>query len=247
MGFVVGLCWGSFLEVVASRLKITGKGFSLDLGGYSRCPRCKHRLYWKDLIPLFSFLWLRGKCRYCLKPIGWETFGIELLGGITLALLVWRFDVSLSLLLNVVLFSLLLVIFFYDLKKMIIPDPLVWGLMVLWLIMCIGASWFWIRDSLLGGALLLSFFGFLHFISRGKWFGLGDAKLGGVLGLFLGWKMALILLWLSFVLGGAGAIALLALGIKNRKSLIPFAPFMIVAFVCLYLFPQVQDFFSTFL
>ena len=95
IAFVSGIIWGSFLEVVVSRLKfVSHKGLRLNLGGHSFCSYCRHRLYAQDLVPLISFLLLGGKCRYCQQPIGWRVLLIELFSGLVFALSFWQFGFS---------------------------------------------------------------------------------------------------------------------------------------------------------
>ncbi|MCD6421937.1 prepilin peptidase, partial [bacterium] len=75
---IIGGCWGSFLGLIWSRLKKFTLEELKSLCGRSICDSCRQKLAFKDLIPIFSFLWLRGRCRYCGRPIPWELFLIEL-------------------------------------------------------------------------------------------------------------------------------------------------------------------------
>jgi len=252
IAFVSGIIWGSFLEVVVSRLKfVSHKGLRLNLGGYSFCSYCRHRLYVQDLVPLISFLLLGGKCRYCQQPIGWRVLLIELFSGLVFALSFWQFGFSKAFIFACFLTSFLLVVAFYDLRKMVIPDEFILIIFGLWLVKYIfkilPLANISIWQSLLGGVLVFILFWSFYLFSQGKWFGFGDAKLGGVLGLFLGWKLSVIFVWLAFVLGGIVAVFLLLLKIKERQSLIPFAPFLIFSFFVLYFFPQARDFLLSFL
>lgn len=249
--FISGTVWGSFLEVITSRLRTSSKEGYLDLGGFSFCPRCQHRLYGYDLIPLVSFLFLRGRCRYCRQPIGLSVFLIELFSGLFFSLAFLRFGWGWDFIFACFLSSVLLVIFFYDLKTMLIPDGLLLVLLALWLIGHIfkisPLQDLSIEQSLLGGVLVFGFFFLFYYFSQGKWFGFGDVKLGGVLGLFWGWKLSVVFVWLSFICGGIVAILLLLLKIRERQSLIPFAPFLVTSFFVLYFFPQARDFLVSFL
>lgn len=125
--FLFGLIIGSFLNVVILRLEKSEK-----LGGRSYCPHCKHPLIWLDLIPVFSFLFLQGKCRYCSKKISWRYPLVEIATGL-IFLLVFNFsglnwfdppDDFLKLIFWFYIASVLIVIFVYDLKHYLIPDKI---------------------------------------------------------------------------------------------------------------------------
>jgi len=220
--FVLGISIGSFLNVCIYRIP---RGGSLVSPAYSACPACEHRLYPLDLIPLVSFLFLKGKCRYCQTQISYRYFFIELLTGLLFILAYWRFGLVPELLSHLLFIALLIAITFIDLEHQIIPNKInlfgfVSGIIV----------------SLLTGhlSLLNIFFGFLAaggllfliaLLSRGGMGG-GDVKLGAVIGVFLGWPLALLALFISFILGGLGGIVLLALKKKGRKDMIPFGPFL---------------------
>lgn len=139
--FIFGLLVGSFLNSVIYRLE-NKKGFIL---GRSICPQCKHKLAWYDLIPVFTFIFLKGRCRYCQKKISWQYPLVELATGL-LFLQIFNFQFSLrlgasgpgaifnefsiiqfsNLIFLFYVFSSLLVIFVYDLKHFIIPDKIIY-------------------------------------------------------------------------------------------------------------------------
>ncbi len=122
VAFVYGLAIGSFLNVVIWRLPRNG---SVAEPTWSFCPRCEHRLGAWDLVPVFSFLALRARCRYCRAPISWRYPGIELLTGVLFALVAWRFAGFWDAALFGCLFTaLLLCVFFIDLEHFVIPDGL---------------------------------------------------------------------------------------------------------------------------
>jgi len=250
--FVIGVCWGSFLGTIVYRLKLDKKGWTLNLGGYSKCNYCGHRLFVRDLIPILSFVALRGKCRYCKHPINLDLFLIEFFSGIIFILSFWAFYFSFSFFLSLAIWSLLLIIFFYDLKNQLIPDPLVFlllGFFLLKFILKLDPSFYSFlnyKESLLGAILLFLFFFLLNYFSKGKLMGLGDAKFSLFFGLFLGFKYSFIFLWLSFVIGGLVAFLALVLKLKKRKDRIAFAPFLIFSFFLLYFFPHFRELFMVF-
>ena len=127
--FVLGTICGSFLNCVIYRLEVS-KSF---LKGRSYCPHCKHILSWQDLIPIFSFIFLKGKCRYCQKPISWQYPLVELATGI---LFIWTYlsydrDLSMSLIFYLIFACFLIIIFVYDLKHYLIPDKVIYPAIVL--------------------------------------------------------------------------------------------------------------------
>ncbi|HXK32331.1 MAG TPA: prepilin peptidase, partial [Candidatus Paceibacterota bacterium] len=133
--FVFGLVIGSFLNCLIYRLE-TGGNF---LKGRSFCPHCKHILSWQDLIPVFSFLFLKRKCRYCEKPISSQYPLVELFTGFLFVLVLnfvfkiqlFSFENILSLLFLIVISCFLIVIFVFDLKHYIIPDKVVYPAIIL--------------------------------------------------------------------------------------------------------------------
>ena len=122
IGFGYGLAIGSFLNVVIWRLP---NGLSVAAPQWSFCPQCKTRLGASDLVPLFSFLLLGARCRYCRKPISWRYPAIELLTGLLFLAVAWRFygqwDAALF---SCVFTAILICVFFIDLEHFVIPDGL---------------------------------------------------------------------------------------------------------------------------
>jgi len=230
--FLLGLCIGSFLNCTIYRLeqekKITGRSF---------CPHCKHMLSWKDLFPIFSFLFLRGKCRYCRKKIGIQYPLVELAAGL-IFLLVFMFQVSsfnfqeiMQLCFMLYVLSSMIVIFVYDLKHYLIPDKVLIPAIVVGVIYRVFE--FFAFSSPIGGYLLAAiiasgFFFVIFVISRGQWIGFGDVKLAVLMGLALGMPYVLVALFLAFFFGAIIGVIMLALEKKSLKSQICFGPFLIL-------------------
>jgi leader peptidase (prepilin peptidase)/N-methyltransferase len=245
--FVFGLIVGSFLNVVILRLH-TEKSF----GGRSACMSCQNQLAWYELIPLFSFLTLRGRCGSCQTKISIQYPLVELTTGLAFALLFFKFQ-------NVffdstlifagtyayysILFCLLIVIAVYDLKHKIIPDALS---LVFGLIAFVGVFLF--RDfvfylhmpntiELFSGILIALPFALTWLISRGAWMGLGDAKLAVGLGYLLGLSRAISGVVVAFWAGAIIGIILLVFSKNHKmKSEIPFAPFLVLGMLIAFLF-----------
>ncbi len=206
--FLLGAIAGSVANAVIYRLPL---GLSWK-EGRSICPRCKHSLGWFDLLPLMSFLWLRGKCRYCHRAIGISYLLVELVLAIGFAYLH-------SPLLAAILF-ITVIIAAIDWETMLVSDWIVAAWLVLVLLM---GQFNWV-----GLAVGVGVIGGIWAISKGKAMGFGDVEIVAVLGLWLGWPKILSALWFAFVLGAiVGVFKLLRRQAKLRSQL-PFGPFLIL-------------------
>lgn len=230
--FVFGLVFGSFLNVVVYRLKTPPRrgGTTKDIiFGRSFCLECKNLLKWYDLIPLLSFIYLRGRCRYCRKKISWQYPIVELISGLLWILVFYKFGISLINIYYLFIFSLFLVIAAYDFKWRIIPDKVVYPAIAVALVYNIfpldkGGLW----GVLLTASVAFLFFFLIFYLSRGKAMGLGDAKLAFLIGLFLSSPLAIIAFILAFIIGAVFGIILIGLGKKSLKSQIAFGPFLVL-------------------
>jgi leader peptidase (prepilin peptidase)/N-methyltransferase len=244
--FILGLCVGSFLNVVVYRYQ-TGAKIANDR---SRCMSCGKTLTPLMLVPLLSFLFQKGRCAYCRTKLSLQYPVTEaLMGVITLAVSfrsgLFSSEPSLPTLLlflsALTFFAVLLAVTVYDWKHKIIPDRFsvilsVTGLLYAVLGTCYGDRHF--LPSLITGLSIAFPFAFLWFVSRGRWMGLGDAKLALGLGFFLGYPVGASIPVLAFWLGTIPAFALLLFrrGI-TMKSEIPFGPFLALSTFILYVTP----------
>ncbi|HZK25840.1 MAG TPA: prepilin peptidase [Oscillospiraceae bacterium] len=223
LAFIYGLFIGSFLNVCIYRLPA---GESI-VTPPSHCPNCGRRLGARELLPVVSFLWQRGRCRGCGSAIAWRYTLVELATAILFAVLAWRFGWP-DILWQAAFYAVLVVIFFIDLDHQLIPDQLVLlllGITVLVLVLERGVPW---GTALLGGLVGFGLFLLLAVLSSGGMGG-GDIKLAAVLGLWFGWPQLLLVMFLSFLGGGLVGGALLLLKLKNRKDGIAFGPFLVLA------------------
>lgn len=259
---VLGLCLGSFVNALVWRLhegselkaqnskhrskKLSTKDLSI-LTGRSMCPDCHHELAGKDLVPVLSWLWLRGKCRYCHKPISWQYPLVELLTAVlfVLSYLWWPYVFQGVGLYNFIFWLIFLVGFMalavYDLRWQMLPDKLVFPLIVLAVLQLLGGFIFYnfgwqALAGVVWGILISSGIFYVVFqFSRGEWIGGGDVKLGVVIGLLLGGPlMSLLMLFVASCLGTIAGIPLLLAG--KRKVRVPFGPFLLAATVFVMLF-----------
>ena len=241
--FIFGLAIGSFLNCVIYRLERVEKepsSFKKELGsfvmGRSYCPHCQHLLSWQDLIPVFSFFILGGKCRYCGKRISWQYPLVELATGILFLLIFIYFNNFLvtGYWLPVTIFwllvtSFLIIIFVYDFKHYIIPDKVIYPAIVIAFIYNLITGYrLPVTGYLLAAFAAAGFFLFIVLISRGKWMGVGDIKLAFLIGLLLGWPNTLLALFLAFLIGAIIGLGLIILKKKTIKSELPFGPFLIL-------------------
>ncbi len=249
LSFIFGAVVGSFLNVVILRLP---EGQSLT--GRSHCPACGRVLPASDLVPLFSFIALGGKCRGCGKKISFRYPLIELLAGLLFALAAAYFApisvFSVLVLAKICLIlSCLLVIFVIDLEHYLILDSVLItgaaGVLLLDIAIAIaGRLPLFSRQSEIVLALAMAVFCALPFfllwyVSKGQWMGFGDVKLAGFLGLALSWPQAGIALLAAVFLGGATGLLLLAIGKKTLKSKLPFGTFLSLgAAISLFYGPQ---------
>lgn len=246
--FVLGITVGSFLTVLVDRLPRNETVFS----GRSHCESCKKVLNWQDLIPLVSFVILKGKCRYCHSRLSWHYPMVELTTGILFVITIYNLQSNLNFQLGQIptlfyylfIVSSLIVIFFADLKYGIIPDKIIFPTIVVALIyvFIIYNSLFLIHFLSAGGAFL--FFLFLYFITRGKGMGLGDVKFAFLIGLVLGFPQAVVALYAAFLTGGVVGIMLILWGKKRLfgGATIPFGPFLAVATLLVLLTSQRWNF-----
>lgn len=234
---------GSFIHVVVSR-SLVGKSW---LVGRSRCDRCHYQLSWQDNIPLLSFLFLRGKCRNCHRPIDNLHFWAEVMMGFVM--IWWWVVVGKAMVLDFSLLTLIpafvylsfgwvgVIIILTDLKEMIIPDRatlFLLGLAVFWLVWRLLAANIQLDDvisSVTASLSTLAGFGVLTGLTKGKGMGLGDVKLAPVLALLVGWPVTLVGLLLAVFSGAMIGSGLLLTGRHQRHQPIPFGPFLILGFL----------------
>ncbi len=221
--FIFGLIVGSFLNAVIYRLE-TGESI---IKGRSHCPKCGHVLRWYELVPVISFILQRGKCRACASSISWQYPLLEIATGLIFVFIFFDTPDPAQIVIDLIIASLLVVIFVYDLKHYIIPDKILYPAIGVVLLHRLIENWGALGNPLLSAILASAFFAAIFFASGGKWMGFGDVKLAFFMGLFLGWPVIIPAIFLAFVLGGIIGIALIATRKKTMKSQVPFGPFLV--------------------
>lgn len=245
--FLLGLSMGSFINALVYR--IYEKKSLLDR---SECTKCHHKLNFWDLIPIFSFIFLSGKCRYCKTKISWQYPLVEFVTGIIFLLLFIKFllendflNCELSSLIdfssNFIFSIILITIFIYDLKHYIIPDKVLFtGIIIGVLTITFKSFYNWSLEPVISHAfsmlIVFGFFLLLYLISKGKWIGAGDVKFGILLGLIIPWPQNLVMLFISFVLGAIIGLILLLLKKKKLKEKVPMGTFLVAGtFITIFL------------
>lgn len=219
--FVLGLVIGSFLNVCVYRIPL-GKPLAYPP---SSCPHCGKGLKARDLVPVLSYLALLGKCRQCGQSISPQYPLVELLTGLLFGLVFLRVGLDMLLIKYLFFTSLLIVVTFIDIEHYIIPDRLVMaGLAVGLVFMLLFPEPGWL-SSLYGMLAAAGFLLLLFIVSRGGMGG-GDIKLALVLGLFLGWPLSLLGVFLACLIAGVFGMALILGRRKKPKDMIPFGPFL---------------------
>ena len=227
---LLGTAVGSFLNVVADRLPA---GRSI-VGPASGCDACHKRLAAVDMIPVFSYLWLRGRCRYCHSQLPRRILRVELGTGALFAYLYWQLGFNADLAIAAIYGSFFIAIMMIDLEQGLILNKMVFPAMLV----ALGLSLFLsdldtvptIASAAGGGGLGLGLFLIIAIVSRGG-MGWGDVKLAGLIGLVAGFPLVLVAVMLAIIAGGLAAIALLTLKLRERKQTLPFGVFLAIGAV----------------
>jgi len=231
---LLGASFGSFINVVADRLP-DGKSLSSPP---SHCDACNRRLSIPDLFPIFSYIILRGRCRYCRTRIPLRVFWVEIGCGILTAFLFWYKGLSLEFVFITFYSYLFIVIALIDLKHKLILNKIVYPSLLIGLIIApffiktgavnAGIAEYGIINALIGAAAGFTFLLIPALITRGG-MGFGDVKMAALIGLATGFGEVLVAVLGGIILGGLTAVILLVTRIKKRKEVIPFGPFLSLA------------------
>lgn len=242
---LVGLIIGSFLNVCIYRIPREESIVKPP----SHCPNCGKRLTVIDLVPVFSYLFLRGKCRHCGVKISPRYAMVELLTALTFVILFHKFKLTVDFFASAYLMSILIAIFFIDLEHMIIPDGLVLAGLIGGIPLVVynlfrpvqtygDRNWWTPLIGMLSGFLVLLFIGLVGLLiyKTDEAMGGGDIKLFAPLGLFLGWKLIIVAFLLSVFSAAFVSVILIITKVKNRKSTVPFGPFIVIGTFVTYIY-----------
>lgn len=225
--FMFGMCIGSFLNVCIYRLP---SSTSIINPSRSFCPQCNSTIQFYDNIPVFSYLWLKGRCRNCKAPISLRYPLVELMTGILAIAILFMFGLTPEGVVYFVFISSLLVITFIDIDHKIIPDIISLPGIPIGLAASFVLPAMTFKSSLLGllvgGGSLLVVAWTYSLITRKEGMGGGDIKLLGMIGTFIGWKGVIFTIFVASLVGTFVGIIVMLLKGKNLKFAIPFGPFL---------------------
>ena len=226
--FIVGLCVGSFLNVCIYRLPASQS----IARPRSKCPECGTLIAFYDNIPLFSYLWLKGRCRHCRVRIGLRYPTIELLGGLFALATYLKFGLSVDALIYFAFIASMLVVTFIDLDHRIIPDVITLpGIPI-----CFAASFALpsinfkaaLLGILVGGGSLYLVAWVYSLITKKEGMGGGDIKLLAMMGGLVGWQGVAFTIFVSSLVGTLSGFAVMLQSRKGMKLAIPFGPFLAI-------------------
>lgn len=232
--FLIGAIFGSFFYVVGTRLP---NNESILKPG-SHCTYCNHPLKFYELLPIISFLFLRGKCHYCKKKLSKEYIVYEILTGLLFLCSFWKYHFSYYFFIMLIISSLVVLIFITDFKYLIILDsPLVVSFALIfglkWYYFGISEALFCILDGLLAFLTMLLIRQLGNFLFKKESLGGGDIKFSFITGMVLGYKFTIISLVLATFLAFPYAIATMLL---NKNNEVPFGPFLVSSLFLVYFF-----------
>jgi leader peptidase (prepilin peptidase)/N-methyltransferase len=248
---LIGLVVGSFLNVVIYRIPIMmqresenylalendqpaphADRYNLVLPG-SACTSCGHKLAYTDNIPVLSFVWLKGRCRYCKASLSWRYPTVELLTAILSAVVIWQLGSGIAGVSALLFVWFLIAMSFIDLDTQLLPDELTLPLMWLGLLVNLEGTFVPLRDAVLGAAAgylsLWLVYWMFRAVTGKEGIGYGDFKLLAALGAWMGWMMLPLIVLLSSAVGATFGIVMIALKRHQRDRPIPFGPFLAAA------------------
>jgi len=232
---LAGLVWGSFLNVVIYRLPL---GLNLAKPP-SSCPACRARIKPYDNIPVFSYVFLGGKCRACGAPIPFSYVLAEILTPLAFLVLHQREGLGLHFFASALFTSALIVLAFIDYRHKILPDHIVFpGIAFGLLYSLVRKDGLRIGDALLGAlagsGFLLLVYGAYYLVRRREGLGLGDVTMMAMIGVFLGWLPALLTIILASLAGVVAGIAVILVRKRDLQFALPYGTFLApAAFVAL--------------
>jgi len=254
---ILGLLIGSFLNVVIYRLPVmmnkdwqqqcqellhpdvtsaeeTKKTEAFNLyTPRSRCPKCNHKITALENIPIFSYLFLKGKCSSCAEPISPRYALIELLTGILTAVVAWHFGFSWQAGAAMLLTWALIAMSFIDIDHQLLPDDITLPWLWLGLVLSLVPVFVDTHTSIIGAAAgylsLWGIFWLFKLLTGKEGMGYGDFKLLALLGAWMGWQLLPVIVLLSSIVGAVVGIAMIVTLGRDRNIPIPFGPYLAAA------------------
>ncbi|MBT5807717.1 prepilin peptidase [Candidatus Uhrbacteria bacterium] len=225
--FIIGTLIGSFLNVTIFRVHDDRS----VVKGRSKCMKCEEAIDVKDLVPVLSYLNLRGRCRKCKSVISWQYPVIEIVTGLLFVAAWMASGMGLMFVRDAIFVSYLIIIFVYDLRHMMILDKFTVPAMIIAVLLNLWLGYIPAWSILAGGLVLAGFFYIQFAISKGGWVGGGDIRMGALMGFMLGLEHGLVALFIAYLLGAVVSVGLMLFGKAGRKTPIPFGTFLTVSTV----------------
>jgi len=223
--FIYGLCIGSFLNVCIHRLPLSK---SIVKPG-SMCPNCETFIRFYDNIPVFSYIWLKGRCRKCNTPISFRYVMVEILTGICALCVLLKFGLSLEGFVYFVFIAALIAVIYIDIDHRIIPNVITLPGIPIFFVASLAVQAVTLKESILGiiiGGGSLYLVALTYRLLTGKeGMGGGDIKLLAMFGALIGWKGVLFTIFVSSAIGTIAGLTVMLVTKKNMKLAIPFGPF----------------------
>ena len=224
--FIFGLCIGSFLNVCIYRLPAS-QSISHPR---SKCPECDKLIAFYDNIPIFSYLWLKGRCRHCGVKIGLRYPTVELLGGLFALASFLKFGLNIEALVYFAFIACLLVVTFIDLDHRIIPDVITLPGIPICFAVSFALPDITFKSALLGilvgGGSLFLVAWLYSLLTKKEGMGGGDIKLLAMMGALVGWQGVLFTIFVSSLVGTLSGLAVMLQSRKGMKLAVPFGPFL---------------------
>jgi leader peptidase (prepilin peptidase)/N-methyltransferase len=255
---LIGLVFGSFLNVVIYRIPIMmqresenyialendqptphAERYNLIMPG-SACTSCGHKLAVTDNIPLLSYVWLKGRCRYCKARLSLRYPAVELITAILSAVVIWQLGSGIAGLSALLFLWALIAMSFIDLDTQLLPDELTLPLMWLGLLVNLEGTFVPLRDAVIGAAAgylsLWLVYWMFRAVTGKEGIGYGDFKLLAALGAWMGWMMLPLIVLLSSAVGATYGVSMIILKRHHTDRPIPFGPFLAAAGLLALLF-----------
>lgn len=237
--FMFGLCVGSFMNVCIYRLPASK---SIADPPRSMCPSCNSRIKFYDNIPVLSYLWLKGRCRYCNASISFRYLVVEVLSGSVALSVLFTFGLTLEGLIYFIFISSLIVITFIDIDHRIIPNTITLPGIPIGLVASFALPQVTLLSSILGllaggGSLWIVAWTY-HRITGKDGMGGGDIKLLAMIGTIVGWQGVLFTIFVASAVGTIVGMTVMLVKGKNMKFAVPFGPFLSIGAITFIFFGQ---------
>ena len=242
------LAWGSFLNVVIFRLPL---GMSL-LRPPSFCPQCNKKIQFYDNIPVFSYVFLRGKCRTCGTKIPFSTLLVEILTPLSFLLIYQKHSLSIFFFASCLFASAMIVLGFIDFYHQILPDEITLPGLILALVYSPFRTDLNLTQALVGAVVgsgfLLFIYGAYYLFRKKEGLGMGDVTMMLLIGAYLGWKLTFFTLILASFVGAIVGVLFILFRKKDLQFSLPFGTFLAPAAYIALLWgdPLIQAYFSLF-